>query len=125
MKKNIDKKALYEKIMSAIVPEVKKAIDEDWRQWLKNNPSGFDHHDPEQTMEDDFDNLVDEILSRSKDSAGSSNPEPIIPREGKGFVYLSTSPDTCPVCGNSLSDDYYCVNCNIKFSFVVEDGKNH
>lgn len=47
MKKNIDKKALYEKIMTAIVPEVKKAIDEDWKMWLKNNPSGFDHHDPE------------------------------------------------------------------------------
>ena len=57
MKKNIDKKALYEKIMSAIIPEVKKAIDEDWRQWLKDNPSEFDHHDPEQAIEDDFDTL--------------------------------------------------------------------
>ena len=62
MKKNIDKKALYEKIMSAIVPEVKKAIDEDWRQWLKNNPSGFDHHDPEQTREDDFDTLYTDLM---------------------------------------------------------------
>lgn len=95
-----------------------KITDEDIERILKASEDG-------NLSEDDFDNLVDEILSRSKDSAGSSNPEPIIPREGKGFVYLSTSPDTCPVCGNSLSDDYYCVNCNIKFSFVVEDDKNH
>lgn len=63
MKKNIDKKALYEKIMTAIVPEVKKAIDEDWKMWLKNNPSGFDHHDPEQTNVDkDFDSLYTELM---------------------------------------------------------------
>ena len=54
MKKNIDKKALYEKIMSAIVPEVKKAIDEDWRQWLKN--------DPEQGSDDDFDTLYTNLM---------------------------------------------------------------
>ena len=46
MKKNIDKKALYEKIMTAIIPEVKKAIDEDWKMWLKDNPSGFNHRSP-------------------------------------------------------------------------------
>ena len=62
MKKNIDKKALYEKIMSAIIPEVKKAIDEDWRQWLKDNPSEFDHHDPEQAGEDDFDTLYTDLM---------------------------------------------------------------
>jgi hypothetical protein len=54
MKKNIDKKALYEKIMSAIIPEVKKAIDEDWRQWLKN--------DPGQAREDDFDTLYTDLM---------------------------------------------------------------
>ena len=60
MKKNIDKKALYNKIMEAVIPEVKKAINEDWQQWLKNNPSGFDHHDPEQT--DDFDSLYTSLM---------------------------------------------------------------
>lgn len=55
MKKNIDKKALYEKIMSAIVPEVKKAIDEDWRQWLNNNPE-------EEEDEDDFDTLYTDLI---------------------------------------------------------------
>ena len=91
MKKNIDKKALYEKIMSAIVPEVKKAIDEDWRQWLKNNPSGFDHHDPEQTREDDFDtlytNLMDVINGRIID---------FVKADGEG-VTLDTVVDNKPL----------------------------
>ena len=94
-----------------------KITDEDIEKILKASEDG-------DLSEDDYDNLVDEILSRSKDNAESLSPEPIVPRESKGFVYLSTSPDTCPVCGNSLLDDFYCPNCNLKFSFVSHEDKN-
>ena len=94
-----------------------KITDEDIDRILKASEDG-------DLSEDDFDNLVDEILARSRDDGPSKNPEPIVPRENKGFVYLSTSPDTCPVCGNSLLDDFYCPTCNIKFSFVSHDAEN-
>ena len=91
MKKNIDKKALYEKIMSAIVPEVKKAIDEDWRQWLKN--------DPEQGSDDDFDtlytNLMDVINGRIID---------FVKADGEG-VALDTVVDNKPLCIDVIYPD--------------------
>ncbi|MCR5026888.1 MAG: hypothetical protein K6A34_05565 [Methanobrevibacter sp.] len=93
-----------------------KITDEDIEKILKASEDG-------EISEEDFDNLVDEILSRSRDNSESCSPEPIVPRENKGFVYLSTSPDTCPVCGNVLSDDFYCPTCNIKFSFVSHEGE--
>ena len=91
MKKNIDKKALYEKIMSAIVPEVKKAIDEDWRQWLKNHP--------EQGSDDDFDtlytNLMDVINGRIID---------FVKADGEG-VALDTVVDNKPLCIDVIYPD--------------------
>ena len=91
MKKNIDKKALYEKIMSTIIPEVKKAIDEDWRQWLKN--------DPEQERDDDFDtlytNLMDVINGRIID---------FVKADGEG-VALDTVVDNKPLCIDVIYPD--------------------
>ena len=66
------------------------------------------------------DNIVDEILARSKKGEATRKPEPIIPSEisdEKEYVYLSNSPDTCPVCGSSLLNENYCPVCNLKFSF--------
>ena len=94
-----------------------KITDEDIERILAASEDG-------EISEDDFDNLVDEILANSRENESMGDSEPIVPREGKGFVYLSTSADKCPVCGNSLSDDFYCSLCNIKFSFVTQEGKN-
>ena len=94
-----------------------KITDEDIDRILKASEDG-------NLSEDEFDTLVYDILARSRDDGQSKNPEPIVPRENKGFVYLSTSPDTCPICGNSLLDDFYCPTCNIKFSFVSHDAEN-
>ena len=74
-----------------------KITDEDIEKILKASGDG-------EISEDDFDNLVDEILSRSRDNDESDSPEPIVPRENKGFVYLSTSPDTCPRTAHALSE---------------------
>lgn len=94
-----------------------KITDEDIEKILAASEDG-------EITEEDFDNLVDEILARSRDNVESENSEPLVPRENKGFIYLSTSADTCPVCGNSLLDDFYCPTCNIKFSFVSQEGEN-
>jgi hypothetical protein len=94
-----------------------KITDEDIERILAASEDG-------DLSEDDFDNIVDEILANSRDNSESASPEPIVPQKNKGFVYLSTSPDSCPICGNSLLDDFYCPTCNIKFSFVLEDGEN-
>lgn len=32
----------------------------DFGLWLNNNPSGFDHHDPQNTI-DDFEDWMDEV----------------------------------------------------------------
>lgn len=81
----------------------------------------------DEITEEDYDRLVDEILSRSKSDDVFDSPEPIVPQKKKSnqeFVYLSTAPDTCPVCGSPLLDDFYCNICNLKFSFVSHEGKN-
>ena len=31
------------------------------KEWLENNPSGFDHHDPQQTV-DDFCEWMDDVI---------------------------------------------------------------
>ena len=83
--------------------------------------------DDGEITEEDFDNIVDEILAKSKTDEVFTAPEPIVPQKNssnKEFVYLSTSPDTCPVCGGTLLDDFYCPNCNLKFSFVSQNDKN-
>lgn len=80
----------------------------------------LDASDDGELSEEDFDNLVDEILARSKTENSSRKPEPIIPSEvinEKEYVYLSNSPDKCPVCGSSLLNENYCPVCNLKFSF--------
>lgn len=78
----------------------------------------------ENMSEEDFDNLVDEILasSKTKDSDNSFE-DSISPTDDaeKEFVYLSNSPDKCPVCGGSLLDGNYCPICNLKFSFDFKD----
>lgn len=63
---NKDKKELYEKIMKAIVPEVKKTLNEvNWQDWLHNNPSGYDHHDPDNnSMEELHTELMDAVNGR-------------------------------------------------------------
>lgn len=78
----------------------------------------------ENMSEDDFDNLVDEILasSKTKDDNGDFE-DSLIPTDDaeKEFVYISNSPDKCPVCGGSLIDINYCPICNLKFSFDFKD----
>jgi rubrerythrin len=90
-----------------------KITDEDIQRILDASDDG-------ELSEEDFDNIVDEILARSKKGAATRKPEPIIPSEisdEKEYVYLSNSPDTCPVCGSSLLNENYCPVCNLKFSF--------
>lgn len=97
-----------------------KISDEDIEKILKASDDG-------EITEEDFDNIVDEILAKSKTDEIFTAPEPIVPQKtssNKEFVYLSTSPDTCPVCGGTLLDDFYCPNCNLKFSFVSQNDKN-
>ncbi|MBR0272083.1 MAG: hypothetical protein IJQ68_08890 [Methanobrevibacter sp.] len=97
-----------------------KITDDDIERILKASEDG-------EITEEDFDNIVDEILSKSKTDDFFKTPEPLVPPKSsdkKEFVYLSTSPDTCPVCGSALLDDFYCANCNLKFSFVSKEGKN-
>lgn len=80
----------------------------------------LDASDDGELSEEDFDNLVDEILARSKTEDASRKPEPIIPPKvslDKEYIYLSNSPDNCPVCGTSLLNENYCPICNLKFSF--------
>ncbi|SDA71010.1 hypothetical protein [Methanobrevibacter millerae] len=97
-----------------------KISDEDIERILSASEDG-------EITEDDFDRIVDEILAKSKTTEVFKDPEPIIPDKtpnNKGFLYLSTTPDKCPVCGSALIDDFYCANCNLKFSFVKDEGQN-
>ncbi|MBQ9025243.1 MAG: hypothetical protein IJ104_02520 [Methanobrevibacter sp.] len=97
-----------------------KITDADIERILKASEDG-------EITEEDFDNIVDEILAKSKTDDILKTPEPIVPQktsDQKEFVYLSSSPNTCPVCGSSLLDDSHCPNCNLKFSFVSKEGKN-
>jgi rubrerythrin len=78
----------------------------------------------ENISEEDFDNLVDEILASSKiknDNGAFEDSVTPIDDGSKEFVYLSNSPDRCPVCGGFLLDSNYCPICNLKFSFDTKD----
>ena len=94
-----------------------KIIDEDIEKILKASEDG-------EMTEDDFDILVDEILTKSK---ASTDSQPIISQEifdEEEFINMSASPDKCPVCGNFLTEENYCPICNLKFSFVSQEDKN-
>ena len=83
--------------------------------------------DDGQITEEDFDNLVDDIIKSSKTSDSIlDSPEPIDPSKHiqQKLIYLSNSTHVCPICGSSLLDDSYCANCNLKFSFVSHDDEN-
>ena len=75
----------------------------------------------DEISEEDFDNMVDGIL---KDSKGSNPIDPIKHKKEKGLVYYSSSNNVCPLCGSALLDDFYCANCNLKFSFDEHDAEN-
>lgn len=96
-----------------------KITDEDIEKILVASEDG-------EITEEDFDNIVDEILAKSKTKEISGASEPLIPPEPsteQGFIYLTQSPDKCPQCGGSLLDDNYCPVCNLKFSFVSHEDK--
>lgn len=97
-----------------------KITDEDIERILAASDDG-------EITEDDFDVLVDEILAKSKTDEILRAPEPIVPSsavEDQEYVYISSSPDKCPICGGALIDENFCPVCNLKFSVASNEDKN-